>query len=106
MIASHSPVDGKLIGNVSTTSKADYNKVVKTAQKAFEEWRQWPAPKRGEVVRQYGNALREHKDMLGRLVSYEMGKSLQEGWGEVQEDDRYLRFCSRLVKTTLWTQHA
>ena len=85
MIASHSPVDGKLIGNVSTTSKADYNKVVKTAQKAFEEWRQWPAPKRGEVVRQYGNALREHKDMLGRLVSYEMGKSLQEGWGEVQE---------------------
>ncbi len=85
MIESYSPVDGKHIGNVSTTSKADYNKVVKTAQKAFEEWRQWPAPKRGEVVRQYGDALREHKDMLGRLVSYEMGKSLQEGWGEVQE---------------------
>ncbi len=85
MIESFSPVDGKRIGSVSTTSKADYNKVVKTAQKAFEEWRQWPAPKRGEVVRQYGDALREHKDMLGRLVSYEMGKSLQEGWGEVQE---------------------
>ena len=82
---SYSPVDGKLIGTVTATSKADYEKVIKTAQKAFKEWRLVPAPKRGEIVRQYGEALREHKDSLGRLVSYEMGKSLQEGWGEVQE---------------------
>ena len=84
-LKSYSPVDGKLIGTVTTTSKADYEKVIKTAQKAFKEWRLVPAPKRGEIVRQYGEALREHKDSLGRLVSYEMGKSLQEGWGEVQE---------------------
>ena len=85
LIKSYSPVDGKLIGSVTTTTRADYNKVIKTAQKAFLEWREIPAPKRGEIVRQYGNALRENKDALGRLVSYEMGKSLQEGWGEVQE---------------------
>ena len=85
MIKSYSPVDGKLIGSVTVTSKADYEKVMKTAQAAFNEWRVLPAPKRGEVVRQYGEALRENKDLLGRLVSYEMGKSLQEGWGEVQE---------------------
>jgi len=84
-IDSYSPVDGKLIGSVTVTSKGDYEKVIKTAQKAFEEWRLMPAPKRGEIVRQYGEALRENKDALGRLVSYEMGKSLQEGWGEVQE---------------------
>jgi len=84
-IPSYSPVDGKLIGSVTTTSEKDYEKVIKTAQAAFKEWRLVPAPKRGEVVRQYGEALRENKDVLGRLVSYEMGKSLQEGWGEVQE---------------------
>ncbi len=85
LIESYSPVDGKLIGKVSTTSKADYNKVIKTAEDAFKYWRTVPAPKRGEIVRQYGDELRTHKDALGRLVSYEMGKSLQEGWGEVQE---------------------
>ena len=85
VIKSFSPVDGKLIGSVTTTTKADYNRVIKAAEKAFSEWRNVPAPKRGEVVRQYGMALRENKDALGRLVSYEMGKSLQEGWGEVQE---------------------
>ena len=84
-IDSYSPVDGKLIGSVSVTSRKDYEKVIKTAQKAFSEWRQIPAPKRGEIVRQYGEALRKHKDELGKLVSYEMGKSLQEGYGEVQE---------------------
>jgi aldehyde dehydrogenase (NAD+) len=84
-IDSFSPVDGKLIGSVSVTSRKDYEKVIKTAQKAFSEWRQIPAPKRGEIVRQYGEALRKHKDDLGKLVSYEMGKSLQEGYGEVQE---------------------
>jgi aldehyde dehydrogenase (NAD+) len=84
-IASYSPVDGSLIGNVSVTQKKDYEKVIKTAQKAFETWKTMPAPKRGEIVRQYGEALRKFKDPLGQLVSYEMGKSLQEGLGEVQE---------------------
>ena len=84
-IESYSPVDGKYIGSVSITSKAEYNKVIRTSQKAFTTWRTIPAPKRGEVVRQYGNALREKKQELGQLVSYEMGKSLQEGLGEVQE---------------------
>ena len=84
-IESFSPVDGKLIGSVSVTSKKDYEKVVNTAQKAFAEWRLFPAPKRGEIVRQYGMELRKYKESLGQLVSYEMGKSLQEGLGEVQE---------------------
>jgi len=84
-IESYSPVDGKLIGSVSVTSKKEYEKVMKTSQKAFESWRLMPAPQRGEIVRQYGEELRTNKDALGRLVSYEMGKSLQEGWGEVQE---------------------
>ncbi|MBK9735411.1 MAG: aldehyde dehydrogenase family protein [Saprospiraceae bacterium] len=82
---SYSPVDGELIGSVSITSKKDYEKVIKTAQKAFLIWRETPAPARGEIVRQYGNELRKHKEALGQLVSYEMGKSLQEGLGEVQE---------------------
>ncbi len=82
---SPSPVDGHLIGAVSTTTPKEYDKVIREAQKAFAYWRMVPAPKRGEIVRQYGDALRRHKDSLGRLVSYEMGKSLQEGWGEVQE---------------------
>ncbi len=84
-IDSYSPVDGKFIGSVSVTTKAEYEKVVKTSQKAFQTWRSMPAPQRGEIVRQYGNELRKYKDDLGKLVSYEMGKSLQEGWGEVQE---------------------
>lgn len=84
-IASHSPADGKLIGNISTTNAADYDRVVKTAQEAYLTWRLMPAPKRGEIVRQYGDKLREKKQELGQLVSYEMGKSLQEGLGEVQE---------------------
>ncbi|HXB95747.1 MAG TPA: aldehyde dehydrogenase family protein, partial [Puia sp.] len=82
---SFSPVDGKRIAAVTATDKAGYEAVVAAAQKAFTEWRQWPAPRRGEVVRQIGEALRRDKELLGRLVSYEMGKSLQEGYGEVQE---------------------
>lgn len=84
-IASHSPADGKLIGNISTTTAEDYERVVKTAQQAYLTWRMMPAPKRGEIVRQYGDKLRAKKQELGQLVSYEMGKSLQEGLGEVQE---------------------
>ena len=85
LIESYSPVDGQLIGKVTWTSEREYERVVGVAQEAFQEWRTWPAPKRGEVIRQFGDALRVNKDALGRLVSYEMGKSLQEGWGEVQE---------------------
>jgi len=85
IISSYSPVDGKLIGTVTSTDRKAYDQVVKTANKAFLEWRLWPAPKRGEVVRKVGEALREAKPILGQLVSYEMGKSLQEGMGEVQE---------------------
>lgn len=84
-IVSISPVDGKEIGKVHAASKKDYNKTVKAAQEAFKIWRTIPAPQRGDIIRQTGLALRENKDALGRLVSYEMGKSLQEGWGEVQE---------------------
>ncbi|MCB0549257.1 MAG: aldehyde dehydrogenase family protein [Phaeodactylibacter sp.] len=84
-IQSFSPVDGELIGSVSETTRKEYDHVIAKAQEAFKVWREIPAPKRGEIVRQYGKELRKHKDALGRLVSYEMGKSLQEGWGEVQE---------------------
>ncbi len=85
IIASYSPVDGALIGKVKTTSKADYEKVMKAATSAFIDWRKKPAPLRGEIVRQFGEKLRELKEPLGKLVSYEMGKSYQEGLGEVQE---------------------
>lgn len=84
-IESHSPVDGALIAKVKTTTKADYEQVMETATTAFKEWRTKPAPERGEIVRQFGNKLRELKEPLGKLVSYEMGKSYQEGLGEVQE---------------------
>jgi len=84
-IASYSPVDGSLIGSVSTTTPEQYEEVIRTAQSAYAYWRTVPAPKRGEIVRQYGDKLRKYKDPLGKLVSYEMGKSLQEDWGEVQE---------------------
>lgn len=85
VLASRSPVDGALIGSVRGASQAEYDAVVSRAQAAFLEWRAWPAPKRGEVVRQVGEELRRHKAELGKLVSYEMGKSYQEGLGEVQE---------------------
>ncbi|MAV66281.1 MAG: aldehyde dehydrogenase family protein [Flavobacteriaceae bacterium] len=84
-IDSISPVDGKKIGSVGETSLKDYNRVIETAANAFKFWRKVPAPNRGEIVRQFGNSLRKLKEPLGTLVSYEMGKSLQEGLGEVQE---------------------
>lgn len=85
VIESYSPVDGALIGKVKATTKEDYEKVVTTAEKAFKEWRTMPAPQRGEVIRQFNDELRRLKEPLGKLVSYEMGKSYQEGLGEVQE---------------------
>lgn len=84
-ITSTTPVDGSVIGSVSVTTPEQYDQAVRAAHAAYLEWRNVPAPKRGEVVRQFGNALREQKDALGALVSYEMGKSLAEGLGEVQE---------------------
>ena len=85
IIESYSPVDGALIGKVKATIKEDYEKVMKTSTEAFKTWRTKPAPLRGEIVRQFGDKLRDHKEALGKLVSYEMGKSYQEGLGEVQE---------------------
>jgi aldehyde dehydrogenase (NAD+) len=85
IINSFSPVDGKKIGSVSVTTKEEFEQVINTASSAFKTWRLMPAPQRGEIVRQFGDRLRELKTPLGKLVSYEMGKSLQEGLGEVQE---------------------
>ena len=84
-LESYSPVDGQLIGSVKCTSEADYEKVMQSATAAFQTFRVMPAPQRGEIVRQFGEKLRQNKEALGKLVSYEMGKSLQEGYGEVQE---------------------
>jgi aldehyde dehydrogenase (NAD+) len=84
-LVSHSPIDGSVIASVGLATAADYETVVLQAQEAFKAWRLWPAPKRGEVVRQYGQKLREHKEALGKLVTLEMGKLYQEGLGEVQE---------------------
>ena len=84
-INSFSPVDGAKIAVVSTTSLEEFETLMKTASTAFKTWRLIPAPQRGEIVRQFGERLRALKYPLGKLVSYEMGKSLQEGLGEVQE---------------------
>ena len=85
VIESYSSSDGALIGKVNQATADDYETVIATAQAAFEKWRMVPAPKRGEVVRQIGDRLRQYKEPLGKLVSYEMGKIYQEGLGEVQE---------------------
>lgn len=84
-ISSNTPVNGNLIAKVNASSKEDFERVMKTASEAFKTWRMKPAPQRGEIVRQFGNELRRLKEPLGKLVSYEMGKSFQEGLGEVQE---------------------
>ncbi len=85
IIESYSPSDGALIGKIRQATADDYETIITTAQQAFNHWRMIPAPKRGEIVRQMGDALRQYKEPLGRLVSYEMGKIYQEGLGEVQE---------------------
>lgn len=85
IIESYSPVDGSLIGKVKSTTKEDYEKVMTAATEGFKTWRTMPAPLRGEVVRKFNEELRRLKEPLGKLVSYEMGKSYQEGLGEVQE---------------------
>ncbi|WP_338732387.1 L-piperidine-6-carboxylate dehydrogenase [Mangrovimonas cancribranchiae] len=85
IIESYSPVDGQLIGKVKSTTKEDYEKVITAATEGFKTWRTMPAPQRGEIVRKFNDELRRLKEPLGKLVSYEMGKSYQEGLGEVQE---------------------
>ena len=85
LITSTSPVDGKVIGRVESTTREQYDDILHSATDAFSVWKMTPAPKRGEIVRQFGEELRKHKKNLGKLVSYEMGKSYQEGLGEVQE---------------------
>lgn len=99
MIESFSPVDGKRIASVNSCDKRAFDRVIESAQTAFLEWRNWPAPKRGEIVRQIGNELRRQKEILGKLVSYEMGKSLQEGMGEVQEMIDICDFALGLSRT-------
>lgn len=84
-LESLSPIDNALIAKISVTSKAQYESVVEEQQLVFKEWRKVPAPKRGEIVREIGNALRDYKKPLGELVTIEMGKILAEGEGEVQE---------------------
>lgn len=84
-LTSFSPVDGKTVAATGSAGKDNFDTVISTALEAFAVWRLWPAPHRGDLVRQFGEALRQQKENLGKLVSYEMGKSLQEGYGEVQE---------------------
>ena len=85
MIESVSPADGSVIAHVRNANREEYETIISQAQESFLEWRKIPAPQRGEIVRQIGNAVREAKDDLGKLVSWEMGKIYQEGLGEVQE---------------------
>ncbi|MGQ3891384.1 L-piperidine-6-carboxylate dehydrogenase [Legionella sp. CNM-4043-24] len=84
-LSSFSPATGELIAEVATCSMDDYQTVMQRAEQAAQAWKQYPAPKRGEVIRLIGQVLRDNKDWLGSLVSLEMGKSKQEGDGEVQE---------------------
>lgn len=84
-LISTSPASGKKIAEIAVCSLQDYQQVMLRSEQAAAEWRQYPAPRRGDIIRQMGQALREYKDALGSLVSLEMGKSKQEGDGEVQE---------------------
>ena len=85
IVSSRSPINGEIIADIEMTSLEAYESVVKDAQEAFIMWRMIPAPQRGDIVRQIGLELRKNKNDLGMLVTYEMGKSIQEGLGEVQE---------------------
>jgi aldehyde dehydrogenase (NAD+) len=85
VLESRSPINGQLVGRIRQSSKEDYEQTIRASREAFKDWRNWPAPKRGEVVRRFGEKLREKKQALGQLITIEMGKSLQEGLGEVQE---------------------
>ncbi len=84
-LQSFSSVDGRPVAAIKPGTRDDYKKVISVSAEAFKEWRMWPAPSRGEIVRQIGLELRKYKEDLGTLVSWEMGKIYQEGLGEVQE---------------------
>jgi len=84
-IDSISPIDGTRIAGVTEADDATYDEIMRRSEAAFATWRSWPAPKRGDVVREIGEVLREKKGALGRLVTLEMGKIVSEGEGEVQE---------------------
>ena len=94
-----SPTDGSLLARVQQSGRADFNQMMRQSQKAFEIWREVPAPRRGEVVRQIGDALRKRKNELGTLISIEMGKILTEGLGEVQEMIDICDFAVGLSRT-------
>ncbi len=85
LLESRNPATGEVIARVRQAGRPEYDRVVAASHEAFLRWRAVPAPKRGEIVRRMGDAIRHKKDPLGRLISLEMGKILQEGWGEVQE---------------------
>ncbi len=103
LIESVSPADGSVIAHVRNANREDYETVISQAQDSFQEWRKIPAPQRGEIVRQIGNAVREAKADLGKLVSWEMGKIyLRRSSG----NDRHLRFCGRPVASALRLHHA
>ena len=104
-IASYSPIDSAHLGDVSVTTEEQYNAAVSAAQAAFKDWRNVPAPQRGEYIRQFGNELRNKKEMLGALVSLEMGKSYQEGLGEVQEMIDICDFAVGLSRQLYGTNH-
>ena len=107
VIESSSPIDGYGIASVNRGPRPrDYEWVIETARKAFIQWRKTPAPHRGEIVRQIGLKLREYKEALGRLVTIEMGKSLQEGWGEVQEMIDIADYAVGTIQAALRFYHA
>ena len=82
---SYSPIDGKPIAKIALATREDYEEAIRRSRKAFEEWRMIPAPKRGAILREIGNALRDEKENLGKLVTLEVGKTKSEGEGEIQE---------------------
>src|SRR5262245_37219970 len=85
LLDSVNPATGEIIAQIRTCSTDDYEQIVQESMAVFQQWRLVPAPKRGELVRLIGASLREHKDLLGSLVSLEVGKIKAEGDGEVQE---------------------
>ena len=106
VVTSYSPGNGEALASVRLAGVDQYNQVVEAATEAFERWRRLPAPKRGEIVRQIGDAMREHKDDLGALVTLEVGKILSEGLGEVQESIDMADLAVGYVSPALRAEHA
>ena len=102
-LESKNPATGEVIATVVQATSEEYERCVEAAQEAFERWRSVPAPVRGEIVRKCGNAIRDKKDALGRLITLEMGKILQEGLGEVQEAIDIADFAVGLSRHALRT---